>query len=456
MIKKVSSVSKTLGQLLDKVGQKFLRPQEKTKSSAASSVAKAQVADSEKKVLMFGWELPPFNSGGLGVACYELASSLSAKNARITFVLPKKQNISTPFMKVDFAESEEDLRARGVKVKEIDSPLTPYLNTASYRKKRLFDHWNWFQKHKYGGELVDEVYRYGRAAAKIAKREKFDVIHAHDWLSYPAGMMAQKLSKKPFVAHVHALEFDRCMEHSVNPAICEIEYKGLHAADKVIAVSNYVKQRIIKYYKVSAKKIEVVHNGIKIDKAPKRQVSLKTLKSGGHKLALFVGRLTYQKGVDYLIKAAARALTVNKKINFMIVGSGDMERQIIREAAAMGISDRVFFPGFLRNTELERIYQSADLFIMPSVSEPFGLVALEALANKVPVIVSKQSGVAEVINHSLKVDFWNTEELANMIAAACTYPTLRKSLADYGYKEAKACTWDAAALKCLQVYNSFA
>ncbi len=433
----------------------------------------------EQKVLMFGWELPPFNSGGLGVACYDLADALSKQNANITFVLPKRQEISTPFMKLAFAEEidEELLKKSGLfgrfgrfgrfganfNIEEIDSPLSPYLTAEEYELRKdeylkLFSKGFFarlFSKRgmdQFSSDMIGEVYRYAAAAAKIAKTTDFDVIHAHDWLSFPAGITAKKISKKPFIAQVHALEQDR--SPSPNPAIVEIEKEGLEKADKVIAISHYVKNRIMQFYHIPENKIEVVHNGSGFIAPKDAKLHLKELKKNGQKIVLSAGRITYQKGIDYLVTAAAKAMVYDKNFILVIVGSGDMRHQIIQQAASLGISDRVFFPGFLRSKELEKLYQAADLFVMPSVSEPFGLVAAEAAARGIPIIISKQSGIGEVINHSLKVDFWDVDELANKITAVLHHKTLRDTLIDESAAEVSNCTWDHSATKCMKIYQN--
>lgn len=453
----IKRIKKTLKNLTGHVGRRFRKRSPAIEKEQQQQ--KNQEAESKNaKVLMFGWEIPPFNSGGLGVACYELAQSLSGKNTAVTFVLPRHTDVKVPFMKVRCAKdpvSQKNKRVN-ITIKTIDSPLAPYLNQDSYDEILLNRKNNPGQNPIYGRDLIDEVMRYGEAAADIAMEEDFSIIHAHDWLSFPAGVKAKKVSGKPLIAHVHAIEYDRCDARAVNPAICAIERQGLRAANKVIAVSDYTRQRIHQFYGIALNKIEVVHNGINIAKHTTKKPTLKSLKSGGKKMVLFVGRLTYQKGVDYFVEAAFKALKINPKLIFMVVGSGDMTFQIIEQAAALGISDKVFFPGFLRGIELENIYRAADLYVMPSVSEPFGIVALEALSNKVPVIVSKQSGACEIINHALKVDFWDTDELANKIVAVINNPVLHRSLSHFGHIEAKNCTWELAADKCISIYKELA
>lgn len=464
MKNKLSFFGKNFTKMVGKIGRKFSKALS-TKSKIAVSESAQKKNFPKKKILMFGWELPPFNSGGLGVACFEMAKSISSKNTDVTFVLPKKQKYNHQFMKVTFPDDDvaekrarDEIAQNNIEVKEIDTPITPYLTEKEYEELvRLGKISQKTGKYSnYSQDLVGEVMRYGEEAGSIARRENFDIIHVHDWLSYPAGIKAKKVSKKPLVAHVHALEYDRCHEAGVNRRIVEIEKAGLEAADKVITVSKLTKERVMKYYGISSEKIEVVHNGIALGESLSGQENLESLKKGGKKLVLFTGRITYQKGVDYLVTAAKKALQIDPKIVFMIVGSGDMLNQIIAQTASLGISDHFYFPGFLRGKELASVYAAADLYVMPSVSEPFGLVALEALAAKVPVILSKQSGAGEVLNHALKVDFWDTDELANKIASVLHYNSLRHSMIKNGFKEVEQCNWNVAADKCLQIYNSFA
>ncbi len=480
-MRKNFSFKGAINTLLDDLGKKL----PKRKSSVKNVVKKSASAD--KKVLMFGWELPPFNSGGLGVACYEMAQSMAKQHADITFVLPKQHKATIPFMKVTSADTDKisDRRQEAgssfanklshlkdrLHIREIDTLLSPYLTEESYfdlihqnsRLSAFFSKFSFAQflayirSNKYRSDLIGEVYRYGDAAAEVARKSDCDVIHAHDWLSFPAGICAKRVTKKPLVVHVHALEYDRSQANAVDHRICKIEKEGLSCADQVIAVSQYTKDRIVKFYGIKESKIKVVHNGINVDPnhiVKKDDKTLEHLKKHGRKIVLFVGRITYQKGVDYLIKAASKVVEHYPKAIFLIAGSGDMRNQIINQAASLGISDKVYFPGFLREKDLEKIYRSADVYVMPSVSEPFGIVALEAMVNGVPVILSKQSGAVEVVSHALKVDFWDTDELANKIVAVLKYPNLCQTLSSNGYDDAAKCSWDLTAEKCLDIYNN--
>jgi len=394
----------------------------------------------KEKVLMFGWELPPFNSGGLGVACFEIARTLADRGVEITFVLPKNKKISAPFVKLLYAESEN------IRLRQVKTRLYPYARSLSRESDKFTD-------NRYDRELIKEVKRYGHQARSIARSEEFSVIHAHDWLSFPAGVEAKKVSGKPLVAHVHATEFDRSGEN-VDPEVFKIEKAGLHKADQIIAVSHLTKATLVKHYGITPSKITVAHNGISRREPEKKLETLfEPFKKNGHKVILFLGRLTMQKGPDYFLRAAQRVAQIYPKTIFVVAGTGDMERQIIEQGAALGISDKVFFTGFVKDEALNSIYSSADLFVMPSVSEPFGIVALEALVNKTPTIISKQSGASEVVDHALKVDFWDIDEMANKIYAVLSNPSLGECMKEHGQADAQKNTWDKTAEKCIGVYH---
>lgn len=390
---------------------------------------------------MFGWEFPPHNSGGLGTACFGLTKAMSTLPTEVLFVLPKRVGVSADFMKMIFADIQK------FSFHTIDTLVYPYITSEKYGEI-VGD-----KPSIYGRNLIDEVRLYGERARTVIKNQKFDVIHAHDWLAYPAGMMAKKLSGKPLVVHVHATEFDRTGGTGVNQQVYEIEKAGMTLADKVIAISHWTKNIVMKHYGIPEYKIEVVHNGIDATEYCGQNVRLKELKEAGYKIVLFVGRLTLQKGPDYFIKVAKRVLEFNPKVYFIVAGSGDMERQTIDDAARLGISDRVIFCGFLRGQELNDLYASADLYILPSISEPFGLTPLESLVNGTPVLVSNQSGVAEVLKHALKADFWDVDDMTDKILSVINYAPLQRTLAVNGEAEARRTTWLESAKKCLNIYN---
>lgn len=394
------------------------------------------------RVLMFGWEFPPHNSGGLGTACFGLTRALAARKIDVLFVLPKKVGVSAGFMNILFADE------RRVKFHEIETPLKPYVTSDGYileRDKIISD--------IYGNTLMQEVRRYALRAREIAKKEKFDVIHAHDWLSFLAGLEAKKVSGKPLILHMHATEFDRTGGQGVNQQVYDIERSALAQADGIIAVSNFTKEKIIEHYGIPASKIEVVHNGIDECDYAKIPDKLSELKKAGQKIVLFAGRITIQKGPEYFIRAAKRVLEVNPNVLFLVAGSGDMERQMMLEAASLGISDHVIFVGFLRGDDLNAAYKAADLFVMPSVSEPFGITPLESIIAGAPVLISKQSGVSEVLTHALKTDFWDTEDMANNILGVVSHRSLWQTLWRNSREEIKKINWDAASKKCIHYYE---
>tara|TARA_R110000868_G_scaffold241497_1_gene496132 strand:+ start:111743 stop:113206 length:1464 start_codon:yes stop_codon:yes gene_type:complete len=300
----------------------------------------------------------------------------------------------------------------------------------------------------YSGDLFADADRYARLASALCLHEQFDVIHAHDWLTYPAGMAVRAITGKPLVCHIHATEFDRSGEH-INQPVYDLERMGMNAADRVIAVSRLTKAVVHTKYGVPNEKIDVVYNGVEQDQA---QPFLGNAIEKDEKIVLFLGRITMQKGPEYFIQAAKRVLEVYPKVKFVVAGSGDMAVRMIEDAAAQGIGHKVLFTGFLRGKDVDKVYAMADCYVMPSVSEPFGIAPLEAMRNDTPVIVSKQSGVAEVLTHALKVDFWDTDEMANKIVAVLKYPPLSKTLTEHGRFELRGLTWDGASEKCIKTY----
>ncbi len=407
------------------------------------------------RILMFGWEFPPYNSGGLGVACLGLTRALSDRGAEITFVMPKKLDVKSPWAKMVFADDANSNNR--VVVRPIDSILTPYLTASAYSKSRQID-------GIYGRDLMSEVLRYAAMGGEIAREEEFDVIYAHDWLSFGAGMEAKRVSGKPLVAHVHATEFDRCggaqIGYSgINKDVYDIEKAGMEAADVVIAVSQLTKNIIVNNYGIPESKVRVVYNGIDETTAPPTSTGLprlRALKASGYSLVLFLGRVTLQKGPDYFLRAARRVLERNPKVMFILSGSGDMDRSVMELASNLGIADHVIFTGFMQGAERSEVYAAADLFVMPSVSEPFGITPLEAMRLGTPVLISKQSGVSEIIRHALKADFWDVDEMANQILAVVAHAGLRQTLSNHGLAEAETITWAQAAQKLDGIVHEFA
>lgn len=388
------------------------------------------------KILMLGWELPPHHSGGLGVACLGLAKALANKGAKITFVMPKKQDLKYDFMDIVYAEIDDN-----------DSELfkSSYTTNQSFMfHSRLLD--------PFPPDYVRSAIKFAEKMKKMALKIKADVVHAHDWMTFDAGIVASEVLGKPLVVHIHNTVFDRG-GGNYNSYEYEIEKRGFEKADKIIAVSNLTKNTVAEKYGIDRNKITTVHNGVENLKREKLAPALLPLKKLGYKIVLFLGRITIQKGPDYFIQAAKRVLEFNSKVAFVVVGEGDMQGQMMSLAANLGIADKIIFTGWLKGDEKNQIYQAADLFVMPSVSEPFGIVPLEAIANGTPVLVSKQSGVAETLRHALKTDFWDTEEMANKILAVLEYDSLSSDLLKESSKELPNISWDSAAEKCLGVYS---
>jgi glycosyltransferase involved in cell wall biosynthesis len=413
------------------------------------------------KVLMFGWEFPPFNSGGLGVACFGLTRALQTLGVDVSFVLPKKMGGQQNVCKMMFADDIDPVTAGRLEITEVDSLLTPYVSAEEYEERWIASGGLASGKPRpsiYGRGLTDEVRRYGLLAKHIAQKEPHDVIHAHDWLSFPAGMAAKAVSGKPLVVHVHATEFDRTGGQGVNQTVYDIERAGMHAADRVVTVSGFTRDIVVAKYGIPKEKVSVVHNGIDAfdyNRFVPTHESLAALKKDGSKIVLFLGRLTIQKGPDYFVKMAKGILAHRPKTYFIVSGSGDMERQMMQEVSYLGMGSRFIFTGFTRGEATNAVYRAADLYIMPSISEPFGITPLESLVLGTPVLMSRQSGVSEVISHALKVDFWDIREMVNKAVAVLDHGSLHQTLRDNGRGEAERATWKVAAEKCVSLYRDF-
>lgn len=394
------------------------------------------------KVLMFGWELPPHNTGGLGVACYGLAKGLTSQGVNIAFGLPRPLPDNIPFLEM------LPNTINGFSITALNAYLSPYQTARRYQQTRhSVAH---CQHSDYQGDIYQEAQHFADLGSEWAKTQSHQLVHVHDWMTYPAGMIATKKTGLPLVAHVHATEFDRT-GGNVDRRIAEIEYEGLNKATHIIAVSNYTKNVIHNRYNVSNDKISVVHNGIDpIEFAPSdfRRIF------PHDKVVLFVGRLTFQKGIDYLLSAAQTVLREQPNTVFVIAGTGDMEQQLIMQAAYLGIGHRVIFGGFLTGKSLDAVYNMADVFVMPSVSEPYGIVALEAVSRGIPTILSKQSGASEALTNAITVDYWDVQRLAAEITNVLRYPNSAKEWTKAAMLEARQQTWDKAAAKTLKIYQS--
>lgn len=301
----------------------------------------------------------------------------------------------------------------------------------------------------YGANLMEEVARYALAVEALAKRRAFDVIHAHDWMSIPAGLAAARIAKKPLVLHIHACEHDRSGDRP-NREVQRIEQLGLDGADRIVVVSHYTAGQLRRHYHTDESKIRVVHNAL-TQKEQKERVKVE--KSISDPIVLFLGRVTFQKGPDYFLEAAARVVRVRPDVKFVIAGSGDMLAGMIERTARMGLARNVHFTGFLQGEDVERMYAMADVYVMPSVSEPFGITPLEAMALDTPVILSRQSGVSEVLRNALKVDFWDVQDMANKILALLAYPALCEQLTDEGRAEVRAMRWEHPAKLVRDTYE---
>jgi len=394
------------------------------------------------RVLTFGWDYPPFKNGGLGVACHGLTEELIELGLDIIFVLPRAQP-TLGNQKFIFADKNP------VTIHVVASQLLPYQQAQSFIEYFSKDG----KRVRFERRIIDEVHRYAREAYSIALQEQFDLIHAHDWTSYLAGVAAKLATGKPLVLHVHATSFDQAGGEHSDPEIYALERHAFNTADSVVAISHYTKRVIVQKYGVDAEKVTVVHNGIKPHSPHQLPPVLEELKRQGKKIVFYNGRITIQKGVDYFIRAARKVIDHDQNVVFVISGWGDMEQQIIHLVGSLGLSKYVIFTGALWDEERDRMYQAADLLVMPSVSEPFGLVPLEAIQHGTPVLITKQSGVAEVLTHALKVDFWDTDEMANKILCGLRYRVMNKQLVEEGKKELSRITWRHAAHKVHAVYK---
>ncbi len=427
------------------------------------------------RVLMFGWEFPPHIAGGLGTACYGMTRGLARNGVDVTFIVPhaygdedqrfiRVVNASDVEAVYGATESGADDILDKISFIHIDSNMVPYISPEEYTTyhdeyvksgKRVWSTTDcWKQRYtfsgKYGANLMEEVARYAVVAAQVAKdlEGQFDIIHAHDWLTYYAGIAAKRVSGKPLVVHMHATEYDRSGEN-VNTQVHAIEKTGMQAADCVMAVSNLTRNIVINRYGIPAEKVVTVHNAVRFAEkqaaAPERGVD--------DKIITFLGRITYQKGPDYFVEAAAKVLKRVPNVRFVMAGSGDMMNHVIRRVARLGIADRFHFTGFLRGDDVHKMFQLSDVYVMPSVSEPFGISPLEAMRSNVPVIISKQSGVAEVLDYAVKVDYWDVDALADAMYGLIKYPALANMFSSKGLEEVTNLKWNNVAAKMKTIYE---
>ncbi|MEI6166261.1 MAG: glycosyltransferase family 4 protein [bacterium] len=419
------------------------------------------------RILMFGWEFPPHISGGLGTACYEITRTLSHHGAEIVFVVPRAEGPATKTHVQLVAASESTLEYppttdeffERLNIKPFDSILRPYLNDAEYltvlnaATERAVEHPAQpsviVPPAHYGQNLMAEVARYSEVGEDLAAGDDFDLIHAHDWMTFPAAIRAKRATGKPLVVHVHSLEYDRSGDHR-NQGIFDIEKLGMQEADHVIAVSHYTRNLILDQYGIPPEKVSVVHNAVS-----RRNIGkvYHVARPRNEKVVLFLGRITSQKGPDFFIEAAARVLEKMSNVTFVMAGSGDMLPRMIERVGELRLGRHFHFTGFLGGHDVERMYAMSDLYVMPSASEPFGLSPLEAMLYDVPVIISNQAGVNEVLPHALTVNFWDVADIANKILAVLKYPVLSHELLRNGRKDLKNIRWEVAAARIQLIYN---
>ena len=426
------------------------------------------------RVLMFGWEFPPHIAGGLGTACYGIVKGLSHCGVSTMFVMPSASgdedqsaaqiiNASDVPVQITDTMNVDDFLDK-VQFVHIGTNMVPYLDPAEFhtlveedRRRQVRDfsvHYGHTYKFsgKYGSNLMEEVARYAMVGGTIAMthKDEFDVIHAHDWLTYMAGIAAKRLSGKPLVVHVHATSFDRSSDNNIDTRVYEIEKRGMEAADRVITVSDLTRNIVITKYGIDPSKVVTVHNAV--DFSGRSNVNVE--RGVKDKVVTFLGRITFQKGPEYFIEAAAKVLKRCDNVRFVMAGSGDMMNRSIRQVARLGISDKFHFTGFLRGKEVQEMFALSDVYVMPSVSEPFGISPLEAMRTGVPSVISKQSGAAEVLKYAFKVDFWDVDAMADEIYALLKYPALANFASKYGFDEVNTLKWNNAAVKIKNVYES--
>jgi glycosyltransferase involved in cell wall biosynthesis len=420
---------------------------------------------------MFGWEFPPHISGGLGTASYGLTKGMATlDDLEVIFVVPKAWGdedqsivrlVGANKVPVSYKQIYYKGTRRPIEKIEISSKIIPYTDPEDFWRmvsSEISGHRLFIQTNRkgmvdfsgrYDRNLLDEIYKYSIVASVIAEENEFDIIHAHDWLTYPAGIAAMEVSGKPLVIHVHATDFDRS-GGNVNPDVYRIEKSGMDAASKIITVSNLTRDIVINKYNIHPDKVETVYNAVEpVDISNDIVVH----KGFDEKVVTFLGRITLQKGPEYFIEAAYKVLKVMKNVRFVMAGSGDMMERMMRRAASLRITDRFHFTGFLKGRDVFTMLAMSDVYIMPSVSEPFGISPLEAMQSNVPVIISKQSGVAEILTHAVKTDFWDIDAMADAIYGILNYPALSSMFIKNGKEEVISLKWDNSARHVKDIYE---
>jgi glycosyltransferase involved in cell wall biosynthesis len=425
------------------------------------------------RVLMFGWEFPPHISGGLGTACYGLTRGMSViPDLDILFVVPKAYGdedqsririLGAGDVTLDMRKIRHHRFLKDLSYIEVNSNLVPYttpeeydelVNKAENKGKRLVQTSMGGTLNftgKYGGNLFEEIANYALVAGEIALQTEFEIIHAHDWLTFPAGIAAKRASGKPLVIHVHATDFDRS-GGKVNPGVFEIEKAGMELADKIITVSNLTRNTVIEKYGIHPDKVVTVYNAVD----PLSDQERLHIKRGiTDKVVTFLGRVTLQKGPEYFIQAAHKVLQKMDNVRFVMAGSGELLEKMIHWTSALGISDRFHYTGFLKGDDVFRMFSISDLYVMPSVSEPFGISPLEAMQSNVPAIISYQSGVAEILQYAFKVDFWDVDAMADAIYGILNYPSLSEMFKKLGVTEVNDMKWENSGIRVHEIYKEF-
>ncbi len=414
------------------------------------------------KALMFGWEFPPHILGGLGTASYGLTKGMfNNGDMDITFVIPKPYGdeekgfariigaCNTPVAWRDVSWDYVQNRIGNVMDPQLYYDLRDHIY-ADFNYMRLNDLGCIEFSGRYPDNILEEINNYSIVAGVIARTVDFDIIHSHDWLTYPAGIHAKNVTGKPLVIHVHASEFDRS-RGKPNPTVFAIEKDGMMNADHIITVSELTRRTVIDKYGIDPAKVTTVHNAV----IPLSDELLNLEKrESKDKVITFLGRITMQKGPEYFVEAAAKVLQKNKNVRFVMAGGGDMEAAMIKLAAKRGIADRFHFTGFLRGKEVYQMFRDSDVYVMPSVSEPFGISPLEAMEMGVPSIISKQSGCAEILENVIKTDYWDIDAMADAMHALISYPALHNTLRDRGIEEIHQITWEKAGKKVIDIYKN--
>ncbi len=402
---------------------------------------------------MYGWEFPPIQSGGLGVACHGIVEGLLSRQHAVFLVLPKTSPAMMGQVSGDFTVLSASESGGTVNIATVNTGLySPYATSDTQYQEYLKQMPKKEPDSIYGKNVMEEVYRYAAKAAVHAKHVPHDIIHSHDWLTAEAGIQAKKISDQPLVMHVHATEFDRSGD-TPNQAVYDLERRGMENADRVIAVSQRTKDILIQQYGIADWKIDVVHNAVRQNfNSYHKTHNIEN----ADKVVLFLGRMTMQKGPDYFLQMAKKVLEHMNHVKFVMAGDGDMMQQVINMAIGLGIEQNVLFSGFLQGDEIAQAYAHADLYVLPSVSEPFGITPLEAIRQGTPVLISKQSGISEVIKNALRVDFWDIDEMANKVIAALKYPALANTLREHSSRELSKMSWEKQAGKIVEVYQKIA